>query len=146
MVSEGDAVEWLKSQASELNLKSLSTLKFQPLGVLPQVMGAADVLISILEEDAGVFCVPSKVLTYLCAGRAVLSAMPPENLASRLIQEHKCGLNVSPSDADAFVANGVALAGDPDLRATFGRNARAYAEANFAIDKIADKFIRLCDL
>lgn len=146
VVSEGEAVEWLKSQAAERNLESFTSLKFQPLEVLPQVMGAADVLISILEEDAGVFCVPSKVLTYLCAGRAVLSAMPPENLASRLIREHQFGLNVSPSDADSFVANGLRLAEDPELRTTFGKNARAYAEANFSIHQIADKFIKLFDL
>ena len=55
---------------------SLRCLGFQPFEVLPDVLGSADVLVAILEPDAGVFSVPSKVLSYFCAGRPVLLAVP----------------------------------------------------------------------
>jgi glycosyltransferase involved in cell wall biosynthesis len=68
VVSEGPAARWLADQARDHGLSCLSVLGFQPFNVYPNVLGSADVLISILEPDAGAFSVPSKVLSYLCAG------------------------------------------------------------------------------
>ena len=71
---------------------ALMLLPFQPYEVLPEVLASADVLIAILEPDAGVFSVPSKVLSYHCAGRPILAAIPAENLAARIIERerHRC--------------------------------------------------------
>ena len=76
--------------------------RFQPFESLPDVLGSADVLVAILEPDAGVFCVPSKVLSYLCAGRPVLLAVPLENLVSRIVKNEGAGLGVDPLDVDGF--------------------------------------------
>ena len=70
--------------------------------VLPDVLGSADVLVAILEADAGVFSVPSKVLSYFCAGRPVLLAVPRENLAAKIVVESGAGLVVEPSDVAGF--------------------------------------------
>ncbi len=72
VVSEGAGVKWLAEQAAREGLRSLRCLGFQPFEMLPVVLGSADVLVAILEPDAGVFSVPSKVLSYFCAGRPVL--------------------------------------------------------------------------
>ena len=66
-MSEGPGVEWLAAQAAEQKIKSLRCMGFQPFRALPHVLGSADVLVAILEADAGVFSVPSKVLSYFCA-------------------------------------------------------------------------------
>ena len=55
------------------------------------MLASATVLIGILEEDAGVFSVPSKVLSYLCAGRPIVLCAPAENLASRTLLEAEAG-------------------------------------------------------
>lgn len=61
---------------------------FQPFEQIPQVQAAANVLIAILELDAGVFAVPSKVFTYLCAKRPLILADPLENLAARIVRDN----------------------------------------------------------
>ena len=107
------------------------------------MLASADVLVAILEPDAGIFSVPSKVLSYLCAGRAVLAAMPVENLAARIIAREDAGRVADPADAESFVARARELLADGALRARLGANARAYAEDRFRIADIGDRFERI---
>jgi glycosyltransferase involved in cell wall biosynthesis len=118
----------------------LRLLPFQPFDRLPEVHGAADVLVAILEPDAGVFSVPSKVLSYMCAGRAILGAMPRLNLAARTIADQGAGVVVEPDDAAGFRAAADRLLAHPDQLAAYGAAARRYAENNFDIDGITDRF------
>jgi glycosyltransferase involved in cell wall biosynthesis len=140
VISEGAGVEWLAAQADREQIGSLRCLGFQPFEVLPEVLGAADVLVAILEPDAGVFSVPSKVLSYLCAGRPVLLAVPTENLAARIVVECGAGLVVEPTDMDGFCRAAQQLVESPELRAGCGASARSYAEAHFDINRITDRF------
>ena len=138
VVSQGAGQDWLRERGAAS--RNLRLLPFQPFDVLPEVLGAADVLVAVLEPDAGVFSVPSKVLTYLCAGRPVLLAVPPENLAARIVAEHEAGLVVPPTDAAAFLDAADALVADAGRRERLGANARSYAERHFDIAAITDRF------
>jgi glycosyltransferase involved in cell wall biosynthesis len=140
VVSEGAGVEWLKEQATREGLHSLRSLGFQPFEMLPDVLGSADVLVAILEPDAGVFSVPSKVLSYFCAGRPVLLAVPQENLAAKIVLESGSGLVVEPADLAGFCAAAKQLIESPDLRKRCGHAARRYAETHFDIQRIGDRF------
>jgi glycosyltransferase involved in cell wall biosynthesis len=140
VVSEGPGIEWLAEQVAAAGLPNVRCLGFQPFDVLPEVLGSADVLVAILEPDAGVFCVPSKVLTYFCAGRPVLLAVPKENLAAKIVVECGAGRVVEPSDVSGFCAAARKLAESAALRQQCGAAARQYAEANFDIVRITDRF------
>ncbi|MEX0612171.1 MAG: hypothetical protein WD229_08615, partial [Pirellulales bacterium] len=133
-------VEWLTEQAGRENLKSLRCLGFQPFKALPEVLGSADVLVAILEADAGVFSVPSKVLSYLCAGRPLLLAVPKENLAAKIVLESGAGLVVEPTDIVGFCTAAERLIESPPLRDELGHAARRYAETHFDIRRIGDQF------
>lgn len=146
VVSEGPGVEWLAAEAAQQNITSLKRLGFQPFEALPDVLGSADVLVAILEPDAGVFCVPSKVLSYLCAGRPVLLAIPLENLVSRIVAHEKAGLGVAPTDVDGFCAAALQLCDSPEFRHEAGRAARRYAETHFDIERITDRFEQICSI
>lgn len=140
VVSEGEGAEWLAAEGGRRRLGNLRVLPFQPADRLPDVLGSADVLVALLEADAGAFSVPSKVLTYLCAGRPVLGSLPPDNLAARIVAEAGAGSVVAPGDPEAFAEAGRRLLVDPERRATLGRGARRYAEETFDIGAIADRF------
>lgn len=140
VVSEGAGVEWLAAQAAEQKISSLRCEGFQPFEVLPDVLGSADVLVAILEADAGVFSVPSKVLSYLCAGRPVLLAVPKENLAAKIVVESGAGLVVEPADITGFCTSARRLIESPQLRDQCGQTARRYAETHFDIRHIGDQF------
>jgi glycosyltransferase involved in cell wall biosynthesis len=138
VVSEGLGADWLRERSSDL--PTLVQLPFQPFDRLADVIGTADIVIAILEPEAGVFSVPSKVLTYLAAGRPIIGAIPAENLAARLIAGNRAGLVVSPLDLGALAAACIDLMGREHDRVEMGRRARAYAESAFDIGRIADRF------
>ena len=143
VVSEGLGADWLRERGSDLS--TLVLLPFQPFDRLADVIGTADIVVAILEPDAGVFSVPSKVLSYLAAGRPIIGAIPAENLAARLIAQKGAGIVVSPLDPDALAAACIDLLAREDDRREMGHQARAYAESAFDIGRIADRFEGLLD-
>jgi glycosyltransferase involved in cell wall biosynthesis len=93
-----------------------------------------------LENDAGDFSAPSKILSYLCAGRPILLSAPLSNLASRVIGEAAAG-TVTPSEsAQAFVSAARTLHRWPELRAEMARRGRRYAVDHFDIERVTDQF------
>lgn len=140
VISAGKGMDYLQSRKQELQLDGLVLLPFQPFEALPDVLATADVLVAVLEPEAGVFSVPSKVLSYLCSGRAIMLGVPPENLAARIVLENHAGRVVAPQLEAEFVAAAAALMDDRDACAAMGAHARAYAESTFDIQRIAERF------
>ncbi len=140
VVSEGPAVDVLRAEAERLDVP-ITLLPFQPYEQLPQVLGSGDVLVVLLDASAGAFSVPSKTLSYLCAGRPVLGLMPAENLASSLVAEvDGCVLppvEAALAEAGHWVAS---VLKDARRRDELGRKARALAEREFALDGCATRF------
>lgn len=143
VLSQGPGADYLREKAAEENLANLDVRGFKPFAEMPDAMAAADVLVAVLEPDAGVFSVPSKVLAYLCGARPILLAVPPENLAARIVAREGAGLVVAPDDGAGFLSAAERLMADADAREAMGRAARAYAEATFPIEAIADRVERL---
>jgi colanic acid biosynthesis glycosyl transferase WcaI len=141
--SEGMGADWLAERAT--GVPNLHLLGFQPYDVFPDVLASADVLLVLLNPDAGAFSVPSKVLTYHCACRPILASVPLVNLAARLIEEAGSGVVVDADDPDALVAEARRLVASPELRSAMGRAARSYAEATFGIDGVKKRFQAVID-
>jgi colanic acid biosynthesis glycosyl transferase WcaI len=140
VVAHGVGMSALRGSAAHPALK---LLPIQPARVFPEVLGSADVLVATIEADAGKFAVPSKVQSYLCAGRPILLAAPPDNLAARLIKQANAGFVVHPNDQAGFLSAAQSLRNDLDLRRRFGENARAFAERAFDVEAITRKFERV---
>ena len=143
VISESIGAEWLKRQKQAEHLDNLHIFNFQRFEAMSDVLGSGDVLIAILEADAGVFSVPSKVLTYLCAQRPLLLSVPPENLAARIVKENELGVVVPPGQDEEFIEAANELYKNPLLRWQYAQNARRYAEENFDIEKIASRFLKI---
>jgi glycosyltransferase involved in cell wall biosynthesis len=140
VISEGPGADYLAKCKKDESLANLEILPFQPFKDVPNMNASADVLVAILETDAGIFSVPSKVLTYLCAGRPILAAIPSQNLASRIISESGAGLAVEPADLNGFLAAARELRQNRARREECSIAARAYAEDNFNVETIARRF------
>ena len=137
IITDGIGQEFLEKMPP---LKNLRILPFQPYEILAEVLASADVLLATLDIDAGKFAVPSKILTYMCAGRPILLAGPRENLSAAIIQRSGGGLVVDPNDGGAWVSAARRLVSEPLLRAQLGSKARSYAERTFDIAKISEAF------
>lgn len=140
VVNTGPAEAVLREEAERLGVP-LVLLPFQPYERLPEVLGSGDILVVLLEQDAGAFSVPSKTLSYLCAGRPVLGFMPSENLASQLVSDvDGCVLPPNESSLPAAAAWAQGVLADDEERARLGKQSRALAEREFALEGCADKF------
>jgi glycosyltransferase involved in cell wall biosynthesis len=143
VAGQGLGFDSLKESVAKERLTSVKLLPLQPFARLSELLGSADILVSVVEADAGMFSVPSKVQSYLCAGRPILLAAPPENLAAQIVARENAGLVVHPDDLDGFIAAAHKLAGDAALRQSLGANGRAYAERAYDILKTTDRFERV---
>ncbi|MGN6782438.1 MAG: glycosyltransferase family 4 protein [Marmoricola sp.] len=140
VVNQGPAEQVLREESERLGV-DLLLLPFQPYDRLSEVLAAGDVLVVLLERSAGAFSVPSKTLSYLCAGRPVLGLMPAENAAAALVAAAG-GLVAPPAaasvdDAAKWV---VEMLSDVERRTAVNLQARAVAEQRFALDRCADRF------
>lgn len=140
VVSEGAAAEWLAAQKAAEGLVNLTLLPFQPMERYPEVLGSGDILLAMVGEEAAGFSVPSKILSYLAAGKPIVASIAADNDAAAMIAAARSGVTVAPGDSKAFREAVLRLAGDDGLRLELGRNARAFAESRFAIAAIAKRF------
>jgi glycosyltransferase involved in cell wall biosynthesis len=143
VISEGLGADFLREQKELLKLTNLEIMPYQPFSDLPDVFGSADILLALLEPEAGVFSVPGKVLSHLCAGRPQVGLIPRENRATGVINESRGGVAIDARNAADFVDAVVRLVELPEERAIMGRNARAYAEREFDIARIGEVFERM---
>jgi len=139
----GAGAEWLVENAGAIGEDVLKILPLQDYERLSEVMGASDVLIGLLDSDAGEFAVPSKVLSYLCAGRAIILAAPRENYAAFVVKTAGAGIVVSPDSSGDLVEAASHLMENADIRARYAANARTFAEKSFGITAIADRFLEV---
>lgn len=140
VIAGGAGAEWLRANAQGVRPGVLTLLPFQPYNRISEVLGASDVLIALLDSEAGAFAVPSKILSYLCAGRPLLVAAPRVNHVAAVVEQADAGRVISPDNADEIVSAARALMEDREQRAAYAANARAYAERRFNIAAIADRF------
>lgn len=146
IVSEGIGANYLYKQKKLLGLDNLQLFPFQPFSELSNVLGTADILVSILEEDAGIFSVPSKVLTYLCAQKPIILSVPSNNLSAKIVRENQAGLQSKCNDTETFYENIQHLISNSDIRQKMGENGRKYAKDNFIIEKIGSKILNVLEI
>jgi glycosyltransferase involved in cell wall biosynthesis len=143
IISEGLGADFLQKEKEKKHLDNLLLLPFQDFRDMSLVFGTADILLAILENDAGAYSVPSKVLAYLCAEKPIVLAMPPDNLSATIVTDNKAGYCITPDNLQGFFQQIEKLVTDPVLRRQIGLNGRAYAEKNFAITHIENRFMEV---
>jgi len=141
VATQGLGADFLKMEGERRGLRNLKVLPWQPYERLAEMLSAAEILTAIIEPDASLFSVPSKILSCFCAGRPLVASIPSDNLAARTITRARAGFVVDPGDDAAFLEKVELLLHDTALRERFGAAARAYAEETFDIDRIAARFL-----
>jgi len=139
VASEGDGADELALAAR--GRSDVSIVGYQPAERFSEVLSSADVVVALLEPEAGRFSVPSKVLSYLSAGRPIVALMPGDNPAAVDVRSAG-GFVAEPSFSGAIAAADwlTSVAKDPAAFESIGLQARALAEQRFDIARIADRF------
>ncbi len=107
---------------------------------LPKVLGAADVLVATLDPTATEACVPSKILSYLCAGRPIVAFMDSACPSAQIVEEAEAG--VATTTAGDLVNAITKFVNEPEDRKLAGKQGRSYAERNFSRDAVIERFVK----
>jgi glycosyltransferase involved in cell wall biosynthesis len=140
VVSEGQGADWLEHRRREEKLHNLLLLSFQPMDQYSEVLGTSDILVAMIGRESAVFSIPSKILSYLAAGRPVVASIAAENDAAQAIRLAQAGIVVEPGENAAFNAGVLRLAADAQARRRLGDNGRRFAEQSFDVGVKALQF------
>jgi glycosyltransferase involved in cell wall biosynthesis len=103
-------------------------------------LASSDITLVTLEASASTYCVPSKLWSAFCAQKGSIVSVGKDNLCARITDDIGAGIVVPPGSTAACCAAIRRLKQDRSQLASMGMNARKYAERNFPISTIADKF------
>jgi glycosyltransferase involved in cell wall biosynthesis len=120
-------------------------LPFQSFEDYPHVLAAADVHVSILNQDAASYALPSKVMSQLCASRPQVAATPAENYVASVVRDADAGIICSPDDADGFCRVIHGLLDDQAAGRRLGENGRRYAERELSLKVLTPAYERLLE-
>jgi len=143
LVGGGIEVEPLRAEATKRGLRNVLFLPRRPAAAMGQIYELADVLLVHLRDNPlFAITIPSKVQTYLAAGRPILVAMRGD--AARLVEASGAGICCEPGDPVALAA-GVRrlLALPPAARRGLGEAGRRYYSDNLDLNHGVSKFEEL---
>jgi colanic acid biosynthesis glycosyl transferase WcaI len=143
VVSDGEGAAAIRDAARARQLANLRVEPFQPYATYADVLASADILFAAISDRAGLGFVPTKIASYLCAGRPIVLCAEPSNLAADMIVQSGGGIVVHPDDVAGMRDAVMTLLDDEAQRQAAGACARTYAEQNFAIGPITERFERL---
>ena len=132
LMGDGAMRAWLVEEVGRRGLQDRVILPGRrPPEEMPFHFAAADLLLITLADDPALArTVPSKLSSYLAAGRPIIGAVAGE--PARVIQESGAGRAVTPEDAEALAeaVTQVRMLSE-EARNAMGRSGRAYYEAHF---------------
>lgn len=131
LVGTGEERPMMEEEIARRGLANIRLLPLQPVEGLAEMYSAANIL--LLNQKAAVkdAVIPSKLLTYMAAGRLVLAAVIEKSEAARQIRNAQCSVQIPAEDPRALVEAVSRLRQDAALRKKLGANGRVYAIRNF---------------
>lgn len=133
LVGDGEMRGTIVQAVRERGLdETVRFVPFQPEAEMSEMFAAADVL--LLNQVAAMkdTVIPSKLLTYMAAGRPIVAAVNPASQAAEIMRDAEGGLVVPPEDPAALVGAVRSLMSQPlEMHAALGARNRAYAEEHF---------------
>jgi len=131
-------------EALVAHLPNVTLLPLQPHSRLNELLNAADIHLLPQRADAADLVMPSKLTGILASGRPVIATADPGTQVAQAIDNANSpwGCTVPTGDADALQSAVVRLSADPELRQTFGANAREHAVRHLCREEVLMRFER----
>jgi glycosyltransferase involved in cell wall biosynthesis len=143
LVGQGPEKEQLQRHAETLGLRHTYFLPHVHKHLVPAVLSEVDACyIGWRRSPIYRFGVcPNKLMDYMMAGKPVIHAIEAGN---NLVDEARCGVNVSPDDAGAIVSAVEELTGlSEEERRSMGQRGRAYVTEHHDYSVLAARFLAL---
>jgi len=142
-VGEGIHKAPMQERAHALKLENIRFLPFQPRPRVVEMQRSADLMLLTMQPAVGDTSVPSKLISYLAAGRPVVCAADAATTVASIVQQSKSGVVVRPGDAAAVAAEIRGLASRPMELEEMGDCARRHFEQNMTLNHAHAQFVRM---
>lgn len=130
--------------AQDKNLNNVEFRDMIPKDQVFKAMEEADAFISIIKSMPVLIkygISSNKLIDYLAAGRPIIFSVSSKN---NPVEEAGAGLTIPPDDPSAFAeAVKKIISLTPEERIKMGENGKVYAQKNYDIKKLAEKFEKL---
>ena len=123
-IGEGAKKPIVEAKVARYRLENCSVLPYQPLGVLPYSMGAADLAVVTTDAKQSGLSVPSKTYTYLATGAALLCLAEENTELARLTRERRIGRCFVSQDLDGIAGYILQMVSDRRLLQEYKDNSR----------------------
>lgn len=123
IVGDGSERESLARQVKDAALTNVRMLPLLDDADYRGLLAASDIGVILQLPGSGQYFLPSKLLSMLRSGLAILGASDSDSALAKAIEEGKFGLNVAPANAAALANAIIHLADRPELLERFRRNA-----------------------
>jgi colanic acid biosynthesis glycosyl transferase WcaI len=133
VVGEGPARAQLISTSRAFGLQNIEFIPFQAEEDLQFVQASADVSLVTVDFRFADSSVPSKVMAYMAAGRAIVAAVPDDSETAMLLRRADCARIVASSDPFEMAAAIRLLYADPQVVVGLGHKARVFAESELSM-------------
>ena len=133
-VGNGSDCERIKRRAAELDLGNVRFLPLLDAGDFRGLMSASNVCLVTQQQSVSEVAFPSKIVTYLAAGRPIVASVNPECEVARIARESEAGQVVEAENPRALL-EAIRTLRSTDLRKA-GENARAYACMRWSSERV----------
>ena len=140
-VGNGAECERIRRRASELDLGNVRFLPLLDETDFRGLMAASGICLVTQQSSVAEIAFPSKVVTYLAAGRPVIASVNPQCEVARVVREAGAGRVAAAEDPRALLDAIRALKSE-DLRQA-GENARQYASARWSSARVLGELERI---
>ena len=129
-VGNGADCQRIKRRAAELDLRNVRFLPLLDQADFRGLMAASSVCLVTQQQSVSEIVFPSKIVTYLAAGRPIVASVNPECEAARITLESGAGRVVEAENPASLLQAILELRGE-DLHKV-GENAREYASQRWS--------------
>lgn len=137
LIGDGEVRQQVESMIADLGLLgTMFRLPFQPVELVGPTLNVAHVLLLNQLGTVKDTVIPSKLLTYMAAGKAVLAAVNPNSQGAEILLESGGGVLVRPGDPVALAEGLLRMEGGLEMLQAMGDANRAYAVEHFDQRKI----------
>ncbi|WP_085717216.1 glycosyltransferase family 4 protein [Pseudomonas sp. B28(2017)] len=143
LVGSGSMLDWIETQKKNRVLDNLILAGRFAATEMPHFFSRAEgLLVTLKQNEAFSYTIPSKVQAYLAAGRPIIAALDGEG--ARVIQEAGAGLTTAAQDADGM-ANCIEqlFRMTSDERESLGRAGRAYYLEHFEMERQSQRLVEI---
>jgi colanic acid biosynthesis glycosyl transferase WcaI len=139
-VGNGAECERIKRRAAELRLDNMRFLPLLDEADFRGLMAASGICLVTQQHSVSEVAFPSKIVTYLAAGRPVIASVNSECEVARILRESQAGMVVE-AESPAALLDAIGKMRCGDLHQT-GESARRFACARWSPARVLGEMVR----